>query len=217
VQRGGIDVELVEERVALGDRELTVVHPRRPDELIDEEAFASDEFLPYWAELWPSGVVLARAVAPLVRPGDAVVELGCGLALPSIAAALAGGRVLATDWSPDGLLFAAANAARNGVRIETALVPWSTPDELVMRGPWDWVLAADLLYENRNVLLLASLLPRLVGDRGRVLLADPGRPAARDFFAAVSDWDVEPKPRDTAHPRVGLHALRPRRASIGSA
>src|SRR4051794_30894915 len=54
-------VDLVEEIVPLGDRELAVLRPRAPEELIDEHAFEEDEFLPYWAELWPSGVGRAEA------------------------------------------------------------------------------------------------------------------------------------------------------------
>ena len=56
-----------------------------------------------------------------------MLELGCGLGLPSIAAALAGGRVLATDWSPDAVRATAANAALNEVRLETAQVAWARP------------------------------------------------------------------------------------------
>jgi predicted nicotinamide N-methyase len=209
VQVGGIEIELTEERVALSRRELTIVHPRQPDVLIDEQAFERDEFLPYWAELWPSGIALARTVERLAAPGVSVVELGCGLALPSIAAALAGARALATDWSPDALEFAAANAARNGASLETAAVSWSHADELVARGPWDLVVAADVLYENRNVAPFLALLPRLAGSHGRVLLADPGRPAARSFHdEAAGRWHVEELPGDAAHPRVTLYELR---------
>jgi predicted nicotinamide N-methyase len=183
-------VDLVEERVTLAARDLTIVHPRHPDELIDEEAFARDEFLPYWAELWPSGVALARAAERFVRAGMRVVELGCGLAVPSIAAALAGASVLATDWSPDALELAQANAQRNGATIETALVSWSDPDTL--RGSWDVALAADVLYENRNIEPLLALLPRLAPE---VLLAEPGRPASGAFLdAARAEWRIERLP-----------------------
>jgi predicted nicotinamide N-methyase len=183
-------VELIEDRVALAERELTILHPRRPDELIDEAAFMRDEFLPYWAELWPSGVALARAVERFVRPGMRVVELGCGLGVPSIAAALAGAEVLATDWSPDALEFVRANAHRNGARIDTALVSWTEPDSF--RGFWDVALAADVLYENRNVEPLLALLPQLTPE---VLLAEPGRPASRTFLdAARADWRMERLP-----------------------
>src|SRR6476469_6115404 len=47
-----------------GGGELSVLRPRDSEALLDEHAFETDEFLPYWAELWPSGVALAREIAP---------------------------------------------------------------------------------------------------------------------------------------------------------
>ena len=184
----GEAVEIVDEEVEVGGRTLRVLHPRAADELIDEEAFEREEFLPYWAELWPSGVELARAVAARDVRGLRVVELGCGLALPSIAAALGGARVLATDWSEDALRFARLNADRNAAQLETLRADWASPDALVARAPFDLVLAADVLYERRNADLLLPLLPRLAPE---VLLADPGRPGERPFLErAAADWRV---------------------------
>ena len=91
--------DLVEEVVAVDGRDLRLLRPRDSEALLDEEAFEREEFLPYWAELWPSSLALARAIAGRALRGARTLELGCGLGLPSIAAALAGGRVLATDWS----------------------------------------------------------------------------------------------------------------------
>src|SRR5829696_6470190 len=158
-------VDLVEEVVPLRDRELAVLRPRDSEALIDEEAFEREELMPYWAELWPSGVALARAVASVSLGGRRVVELGCGgLALPSIAAGLAGARVLATDWSPEALDLARTNAQRNGATIEVEVVAWERAEDLVARGPWDLVLAADVLYERRNLAPLLDLLPRLAAE-----------------------------------------------------
>ena len=74
-----------------------------------------------------------------------MVELGCGLAVPSIAAARAGADVLATDSDAEALELVAQNASANDVQVETAAVDWAHPDELVSRGPFDLVLAADVL------------------------------------------------------------------------
>ncbi len=174
-------VDLVEEVVPLArGRELAVLRPRDGEGLLDEHAFKEDEFLPYWAQLWPSGVALARSVAARALKGARVVELGCGLGLPSLSAAGAGGRVLATDWSPAAIALLERNAARNGVTVEGAVVRWGAAEELTRRAPFDLVLAADVLYERRNVDVLARLLPRLGRE---VLLADPGRPPLADFLA----------------------------------
>ncbi len=157
--------DLIEESIGLRGAALQVLRPRDTEALLDDHAFEHEEFLPYWAELWPSGVALARRVAARSLRGARVLELGCGLGLPSLAAALAGGRVLATDWSPDAIELLAENAERNEATLETALVDWLRPDAIVARAPWDLVLAADVLYERRNVAPLLDLLPRLVDER----------------------------------------------------
>jgi predicted nicotinamide N-methyase len=204
-------LDLVDETVMLGERELAILRPRNGEALLDEGAFARhDEYLPYWAELWPGGVALARAIHGRALHGARVIELGCGLGLPSIAAALAGGRVLATDWSAHAVAVAVENARRNGVTLDADVASWYAPDELVERGPWDLVLAADVLYEARNVPVLEDLLPRLVGDHGEVWLGNPARPAVEEFMArAPARWSVRTT-YDAEPPHVSISRLRPR-------
>ncbi|HSJ93362.1 MAG TPA: methyltransferase domain-containing protein [Gaiellaceae bacterium] len=219
---------LVETVVGIGGREVSLLHPPDAEALLSEEAFEREEFLPYWAELWPSGLALAREVAGRPLAGARVLELGCGLGLPSLAAALGGADVLATDWARDAIALLDRNAERNGIRLETAAVSWTAPAPLVERGPWDLVLAADVLYERRDAEPLLDLLPRLVtrdeapasplpsntvlqarGSRrpGEILLAEPGRPPAAAFLAAARErWQVRTTPLQE-RPRVDLHAI----------
>ena len=195
----------VEEVVPLRDHLLSVMRPRDASDLVSEHDFAGNEFLPYWAELWASGRALAETVVVSALRGASVLELGCGLALPSFAAALAGGRVTASDWSASALEAVSSNAARNGVTVSVMELDWfNPPDDLPL---FDLVLAADVLYEERNVAALLELLPTL----GRsVLLADPGRAQSERFFAeAGRDWTV----RATGHPAIpngAVHRLRRR-------
>jgi predicted nicotinamide N-methyase len=162
---------------------LTLLRPPSAEELIDEQAFAVEEFLPYWAELWPSGVALAEHVETVDVRGLRVLELGAGLGLPSLAAALGGAEVLATDWAEDAVALLRANAERNHVRLRAELVRWDEPE--AFRAGWDIVLAADVLYEQRNADQLLDLLPQL--EAREILLAEPGRPFAQAFFAAWGD------------------------------
>ncbi|HEY8705752.1 MAG TPA: hypothetical protein VIL98_13430 [Gaiellaceae bacterium] len=200
-----MDSDPVEETVELAGRLLTLLRPASADELIDEEAFDDDEFLPYWAELWPSGVALARAVGELDVRGARVLELGAGLGLPSLAAALGGAGVLATDWADDAVELLRLNAGRNGIELRAERVRWDDPGLLLREAPWALVLGADLLYELRNADQLLELLPRLGAD---VLLADPGRPFANGFLErAAAAWRIETTP-DAELPRGGLHRLR---------
>jgi predicted nicotinamide N-methyase len=203
-------IETVDERIALPGGEIALTRPRDAEALLSEEGFEHEEFLPYWAELWSSSIALAHDVAGRSLKGASVLELGCGLGLPSLAAARAGGRVLATDWSPEAVRAVADNARRNEVELETAVVSWSAPERIVERAPWRFVIASDVLYERRNVALLLELLPRLVDGAGQVLIADPQRAPAGDFVQrAEADWHV----RTTGSPRserARIHRLRRR-------
>jgi predicted nicotinamide N-methyase len=192
----------------LAGRDLVVQRPRDADALIDEHAFEHEEFLPYWAELWPSGLALARRVAVRALHGARTLELGCGLGLPSLAAALAGGRVLATDWSPQAIELLRDNARRNGIEIQAERADWSIPDLLIARGPWDLILGADLLYERRNADLLLPLLRRLLGRSSELWLADPGRPPATPFLeAAAAHFEIDVA-ADALLPQGGVVRMR---------
>ena len=199
------ELDLVEEVVPIRGRDFVVARPRDADALLTEEAFDREEFMPYWAELWASGRALASVVYARSLRGASVLELGCGLALPSFAAAAAGGRVTASDWSPSALNLVRANAVRNEVEVSTLELDWFAPPSDL---PWfDLVIAADVLYEARNGAALLDLLPELTRE---VWIADAGRAAAGRFFAdAVRDWEVRTSPH-SAVPDGGVYRLRRR-------
>ena len=203
--------DLIEDVIALGDdREIVVLRPRDTDALLDEDAFERrDEFVPYWADLWPSAQLLARTIAGRALRGARVLELGCGLGLPSLAAALAGGRVMSTDWAPEAVEAVRRNAAHNGISVDTAVCDWREPPESLCAAPWDLVIAADVLYERRNVAPLSELLERLDAE---TWLADPGRDPAAQLIAdlELAGWDRATL-AETASPRVTVHRLHPGR------
>jgi predicted nicotinamide N-methyase len=138
-----------------------MLQPEEVAALPDAGAVEWAPLAPYWAVLWRSGVALAHELDGEPLDGLRVVELGCGLAAPSITAARAGASVLATDSCPEALELVTRNAEANGVHVETAAVDWAEPDELIRRAPFDLVLAADVLYERASVALLLTLLPQL--------------------------------------------------------
>ena len=195
--------ELVSHSIELpGGGVLRLLQPQESAELPDTHAVEWAPIAPYWSVLWRSGIALARELDGVALRGRRVVELGCGLAVPSIAAARAGAAVLATDACAEALALVARNAELNDVAIETATVDWVEPDELVSRAPFDLVLAADVLYQPASVAPLLSLLPRLAPE---AWLADPGRPAAGAFFEqAGRRWPVETRVREV----VRIHRLQ---------
>ncbi len=158
--------------------DLTLLRPESPEALIDEEAFANDEFLPYWAELWPAATALAEALPDVA--GLRVVELGCGLGVPSLVAAARGARVTATDWAEDAIELLRTNAERNRLGLVAEVRDW--------RLPWpdrfDLVLAADVLYEQRNV---EPVLARLHELAPQALVGLAGRPYESVFLRAAGN------------------------------
>ena len=173
-----LDVEVRTVDLGAGE-EAYLARPRDWEALREAEALAR-RGVPYWAMLWPSGLHLARAIAagpPLA--GRRVLELGCGLALPSIAAARSGASVLAVDVHSDAAVFAAHNLALNGLTGDVAVAGWQ---ELPPGEPFDLVLAADVLYLRANVESLLRALPRLARE---AWIADPNRNGAREFLAAA--------------------------------
>lgn len=153
-----------------------MTHPAAADALIDEEEFAQDERLPYWADLWPSSMALARHVSEVEHLGDRhAVELGCGVGLPSVIALARGADVVATDHYEAALDFTRYNALVNlGRELCTRVLDWHKPHTQNL-GCFDLVLVADVLYERRNIAALTALIPTLLAPGGEVLLADPGR------------------------------------------
>lgn len=179
------------EHFAHGDFRVEVLLPRAADELIDERDFDRDERMPYWAELWPSARALARHLLDGPAPPPRALELGAGLALPSLALASRGGSALATDYYEDALEFARVNALRNEISPpETRLLDWRDPPADL--GTFPLVIAADVLYEERNAHSLAALLPLVTAPEGRVWIADPGRMFRSELEEAMRErgWRV---------------------------
>ena len=170
-----------ERTTSIGGREVTLLSPANADDLISEDDYVKDERLPYWADLWPSAQVLAEEVRTMRLGGQRVLELGCGLGLVSIGAALAGAEVTATDYYEDALLFAKLNAMEtSGRTIATRMVNWvEMPADL---GRFDVVLASDVLYEHRYASLVANAIAATLVRGGEAVVADPGRIALQGFL-----------------------------------
>jgi len=181
-----VDDDLVPITVPLPGGELELEQPREANELPDDGAVEWAPLTPYWSVLWRSGVALAEHVETLDLRRRRVAELGCGLGIPSIAAASHGAAVLATDEDPEALELLAANARTNGaVGLETLVLDWSEPQALIDRGPFDLVLAADVLYEAEAVVHVLSLLPELAPE---AWIATPDRGPAQAFMEHAGGW-----------------------------
>ena len=178
------------------ERIFSILKPANPDDLIREEDFVKDERLPYWADVWPSSIILAEKLLELDGTGRAALELGCGVGLSTLAATSAGFDVLSTDYYEDALDVTRANVFRNlGTIARTRLVDWRhLPDDL---GTFDLVFASDVLYEAEYAALLPTLPNPLLMRGGIALIADPGRVAAPLFVEACATNGLVVRKKET--------------------
>jgi ETFB lysine methyltransferase len=170
----------VERVIDLPGGPLRIWHPPDIDALIDVAAFEADERIPYWATVWESARVLAEDLAGTAGGGLSLLELGCGLGLPSLVAARQDYAVTATDYEEAALEGVRFNAAVNGLagQVTTRILDWRSPESA---GPFDRIVAADVLYEQHHAAALAALIDSLLAARGVALVADPGRLKAAAF------------------------------------
>jgi predicted nicotinamide N-methyase len=169
---------VVREKVLIDGQTFWIERPGESDRLLDHpsvrSAFLADDYLPYWADLWPAARMLGKAILEETwPPGLEALEIGCGLGLPGVVALSRGLRVVFSDYDATALRFAAANARLNGFdNFRLAQLDWRRPPEDV-RVPV--VLASDLIYELRNVVPLVGLIRKVLALEGVCLLTDQDR------------------------------------------
>lgn len=190
--------ELIETPLAsIPDRQVDLVvtdrfrfHVERPadsyallDDPVVREAHERDEYMPYWADLWPAARMLAKAIAredwsAYPKTGDRLdaLELGCGLGVPGLTALACGLRVTFSDYDRTAVQFAANNARRNKLYdFKTLPLDWRCPPA-DLKVPV--ILGADLTYETRNIDPLVKLIRQVLLPGGICLLTDQDRTPA---------------------------------------
>ena len=182
-------------RLEIAGRPICVVRPGDPDRLLDDPLVRDwnrrDDYMPYWAYLWPGALLLAEVVArePWPALGRArplqALEIGCGVGLAGLAALGRGLHVCFTDYDLAPLHFVKQSARENGFdpsTFTTRLLDWrEVPDET-----YPLILGSDVLYERRMVPLVANLLARMLAPGGTGLISCPGRTSAESFPAALA-------------------------------
>lgn len=151
-----------------------------------QDPFAED-LCPYFGVLWPAAEALTSFLEknPKLVRGKRVLELGCGLGLPSLVATHLGGEVLATDYHPDVEKFFQRNCRHSSIECDYQRLNWR--EEGANIGKFDIVMGSDVLYESKHPKEVALGLLRFLSPNGKILLADPGRNYLRPFLEAMEE------------------------------
>jgi len=172
------------------------------------------ERFPYWAELWPASLALARWLcqAGIQPPPRRTVELGCGLGVVGVALARLGWRVESTDFVEDALIFTYHNAQINRAagNFRVGYLDWSNP----VGQPCECLVASDVVYERKNHPYLARVLRKLLLPGGRFFLSDPQRQPTRHFVEMLIKQGYEHRvdllvqPWKSLERKVDIHTFR---------
>ncbi len=174
-----------------GGRPIRVVRPADPDRLLEDPLVRQwnqrDDYMPYWAYLWSSALILAEVVATEPWPVSnepkrslCALEIGCGMGLAGLVALNRGLSVCFTDYDRAPLHFVKRSARENGfdpASFTTRLLDWRD----LPKATYPVILGSDVLYEHRLVPLVARLLAKLLQPNGLGLIACPGRRSAEGF------------------------------------
>jgi predicted nicotinamide N-methyase len=186
--------------VNIAGRVIRLARPSEPDRLLADERVhslnARDDYMPYWAYLWPGAYFLAESVArESWRPGQEALEIGCGLGLAGLVGITAGLKVTFSDYDAAALRFVAQSVRENGFdpsSCSTRLLDWRYPPD----ERFEVILGADVLYERRLVPLVVKLIERMLSAGGVALLAGPYRVATEDLEPLLAQrqlaWEALP-------------------------
>jgi predicted nicotinamide N-methyase len=202
---------------------LKVTRPTDTNRLLDQVADDPEQNLPYWSEIWPSGIALAGDIVrcPERVRGRRVLELGSGIGITAAVALWHGATLTVADYAEESLCLTRMTCLEN-VGTEPAgvcRINWRTPavSALASSGRFDVVLAADCLYETRDIEPLKIAIDVLLAPGGALWLAEPGRKPAKTFLQGMKagGWQGPethwrgpwPDPTD-ARTEVSTHWLR---------
>ena len=155
----------------------------------DQDNSLAEEYCPYFGVLWEAGIGLSQYLETMQVKDLAVLEIGCGLALPSFVVTRLGGKVIATDFHADVPLFLEHNQKKNNTYFPYRVMNWRDEIERTKTdlGLFDLVIGSDILYESQHPMQVAEALIAFLKPGGKILLADPGRAYIQKFITSMNE------------------------------
>lgn len=177
-----------EQTVVVGERTLRLAVPHDPELLLElPETLAEhelNEYIPYWAWLWPAANEMANWVSSRTWPiGCDALELGSGMGLVGLAGAVAGLKMTISDYREEAVTVVRSNLIRNGLVADTQTVDWHKPPA----RQWPIILACDVLYEVVHHAAIIEFASSALKSNGVCWIGDPGRANCTEFLTQVHE------------------------------
>jgi 2-polyprenyl-3-methyl-5-hydroxy-6-metoxy-1,4-benzoquinol methylase len=140
---------------------------------------------PMFGLLWPSGALLAARMAThVLKRGERILEIGCGLALASLVGHRRGAEVTASDNHPLAAQFLAHNLRLNDLpAMDYHHGAWAADGAGAGRARYDLLIGSDVLYDRDASTALAGFIVRHAAPKAQVWIVDPNR-GNRTAFSA---------------------------------
>src|SRR5690606_36201364 len=168
-----------------------------------------------FGQVWPVGRLLAEVMDTADMKDRRILELGCGIGLPSLVLQRRGAQVVASDIHPRAEPFLAYNSALNGLpSVHFRQLDWEEP--LPSLGDFDKIIGSDLLYERGHPALVAGVIERHARPQAEVVITDAGRGHTSAFSRemAALGFEVEESHHELEDPNgnaIRARLLRYRR------
>ena len=155
----------------------------------DQDNSLKEEYCPYFGVLWEAGIGLSQYLSQLELKDKKVIEIGCGLALPSFLVTKMGGDIIATDFHADVPLFLEVNQKNNQTYFPYKVMNWRNEIERTRSdlGLFDLVIGSDILYESQHPMQVAKALIAFLKPGGKIILSDPGRAYIQKFITSMNE------------------------------
>lgn len=155
----------------------------------DQDDSLKEEYCPYFGVLWEAGIGLSQHLQQLELRNKKILEIGCGLALPSFLVTRMGGDIIATDFHADVPLFLEINQKNNQTYFPYRVMNWRNEIERTRSnlGLFDLVIGSDILYESQHPMQVAKALIAFLKPGGKILLSDPGRAYVQQFISSMNE------------------------------
>ena len=191
--------------VTLSGRTIELLKPASIDRFVDPDDVMKN--FPLWSRFWEASWILANHLFNLAPdPQKTMLEIGCGLGVVGIAAAMAGHNITMTELNSDALNFARANAVTNGcAEIDIERLDWNKPH---LEGRFDTIVGSETIYRNEDIEGLKALFERYLAPDGTVILAESVRRTGVIFWERMQkDYAIQAKRQVVRSDDGELHVI----------
>jgi 2-polyprenyl-3-methyl-5-hydroxy-6-metoxy-1,4-benzoquinol methylase len=204
------EYETESNEVVVNGKKFNILLPRYLDGFINPMDVLDD--FPLWTKIWKASWVLSAYLADTpVEPDKRFLEIGAGVGLVSIVAASFGHQITMTEYNPDALNFAHANAHLNNCPgLPIRKLDWHRPQ---LSGKFDAIVASEVTYKLEDFVPLIRLFRVYLQPEGEIILASEMRKTGKDLFNQLkTDFDIKVEKKslrsETGATRIVLFKMR---------